>query len=72
MSKRWIYVGVPPDFPKWVLELPRKCWDCIYRKCEEAEHYCPFPDCCPEKRNEDDESKQPKTENTDDRDYCLE
>ena len=72
MSKRWIYVGVPPDYPKWVLELPRKCWDCIYRKCEEAKHYCPLPDCCPEKRNEDDESKQPKTENTDDRDRDLE
>ena len=65
MSKRWIYVGVPPDYPKWVLELPRKCWDCIYRKCEEAEHYCPLPDCCPEKRNKY-EREQVQTEITDD------
>ena len=72
MSRRWEYVGVPPDYPEWVLELPRKCWDCIYRKFEEADCFCPLPDCCPEKRNEDDESKQPKTENTDDCNRDLE
>ena len=71
MSRHWTYVGVPPDYPKWVLELPRKCWDCIYRKCEEAKYYCPLPDCCPEKRNEY-EGKQPKTEIADDCDDCME
>ena len=55
MSRHWKYVGVPPDYPKWVLELPRKCWDCIYRKCETAEHYCPLPNCCPEKRDKNEE-----------------
>ena len=42
------------------------------RKCEEAKHYCPLPDCCPEKRNEEDEVKQQKTEIADDCDNYME
>ncbi len=72
MSRRWKYVGVPPNYPDEVLALPQKCWDCVYRKCEEAGHYCPLPDCCPEKRNEDDERKQTKAEDADDSDDCME
>lgn len=71
MSRHWKYVGVPPNDPDEVLALPQKCWDCIYRKSEEAARYCPLPNCCPEKRGEN-EKQQPQTEIADACDGCME
>ena len=45
MSRHWVYVGVPKKIPDWHLDLPPECRECVYRTSEEANHYCPFPDC---------------------------
>ena len=45
MSRHWVYVGVPENIPEWLQDLPPECRTCVYRKSEEANHYCPFPDC---------------------------
>ena len=69
MSRHWVYVGPPDDTPDCWKHLPPKCRKCIYRKSEEANNYCPFPnrDCYPkteEKRREDENGLQ-STENDD-------
>ena len=77
MSRHWVYVGPPDDTPDCWKHLPPKCRKCIYRKSEQANNYCPFPDrdCYPkgkEKRRAGNARKQENAESSDAGDDNLE
>ena len=71
MSRLWVYVGPPDDTPQWVRQFPRKCWNCLYRKSEPAGSFCPLPNCCPQKRREEENGKH-STKSDDNRNNHLE
>lgn len=77
MSRHWVYVGPPDDTPDCWKHLPPKCRKCIYRKSEQANNYCPFPEggCILEtekKRREKNAGNQESVESTDDGNDNLE